>query len=159
MKKKTLFITQSALIAALYVAVTYLTNLFGMANGAVQVRLSEALTVLPAFLTPAVPGLFVGCILANILTGCALWDILLGSFATLIGAIGTKYFGKNAPLAALFPILANTLIVPFVLKFVYHAKGSMPFFFLTIFAGEFISCGILGGILYKSLKKANLFKK
>ena len=158
MRKKTLFITQSALIAALYVAITYLTNLLGLSNGVIQVRISEALTILPTFMLPAVPGLFVGCIMANIITGCALWDIVFGSIATLLGALGTYYFGKNAFLAALFPIAANTLIVPFILKIVYGAEGALAFFFLTIFIGELISCGIFGGLLYNAIKKGHIFK-
>ena len=93
--KKTLFITQSAMIAALYVAATYAANLLGLASGAVQLRISEALTVLPAFTFAAVPGLFIGCAAANLLTGCALWDVVFGSAATLIAAFGTYKFGKQ----------------------------------------------------------------
>ena len=93
--KKTLFITQSAMIAALYVAATYAANLLGLASGAVQLRISEALTVLPAFTFAAVPGLFIGCAAANLLTGCALWDVVFGSAATLIAAFGTYKFGKT----------------------------------------------------------------
>lgn len=157
MKGKTLFITQGALVAALYVALTYIANLFGLASGVIQVRFSEALTILPAFTFSAVPGLFAGCIISNIVTGCALWDVIFGSLATLIGALGTYFFGKTPIRAVIFPICANTLIVPFVLKFVYGAEGGFPYFFGTVFAGEFISCGILGIILYKSLKKYGLF--
>ena len=159
MKKKTVFITQSALIAALYVVMTYISHLFGLANGAVQIRLSEALTVLPAFTFSAVPGLFVGCLLSNILTGCALWDILFGSLATLLGALGTYYFGKKMYLSPVFPILANTLIVPPVLKLVYGANEAYLYLTATVFSGEVISCGICGIFLYKALKKTNLFTR
>jgi len=78
---KLALLTQGALIAALYTALTYLANALGLANGAVQVRFSEALTILPVFTPAAVPGLFVGCLLANLLTGAAIWDILFGSLA------------------------------------------------------------------------------
>lgn len=107
----------------------------------------------------AVPGLFVGCIAANLLTGCALWDVVFGSLATLAAAIGTYYFGKSALRAAAFPIIANTAVVPFVLRFVYGAEGSLPFFFATVFAGEAISCAVFGGVLYKAVKKSRLFDK
>ena len=116
MKEKTLQLTRAALIAALYVILTFLAQLFGLASGAIQFRLSEALTCMPLFYKEAVPGLWIGCILANILTGCALWDIVFGSLATLLGALGTYYIGRKKPaLGPVFPILSNMLIVPAVL--------------------------------------------
>ena len=157
MRMKTRFLTQSALIAALYVALTYFSAMLGIASGVIQIRVSEALTILPMFTFSAVPGLFLGCIIANLLTGAALWDVIFGSFATLLGALGTYYLGKNRYLAALFPIVANTLIIPFVLKYVYQVSEGYSFLFLTIFAGEFISCGVLGVMLSKALDKTKIF--
>ena len=149
---KTQFIAQAAMIAALYVVLTFVANAFGLASGAVQVRISEALTILPLFTPAAIPGLFAGCVLANILTGCALWDIIFGSIATLIGAVGTYLLKKHHYLLApVPPILANTIIVPFVLQYVYEAPGGIPFLMLTVGAGELISCGILGILLYHAL--------
>lgn len=156
--KKTRVITQGALIAALYVVLTYVSNMFGLASGVVQVRISEALTVLPAFTFSAVPGLTVGCIAANLLTGAALWDVVFGSFATLLGAVGTYFFGKNKFTAPIFPIVANTAIIPFVLKAVYGVSEGYGFLFLTIFLGELISCGILGVVLYSGVKTSGIFK-
>ncbi|MBO6016307.1 MAG: QueT transporter family protein [Lachnospiraceae bacterium] len=151
--KKTRFITQAALIAALYVVLTYVANLFGLASGAIQVRISEALTILPYFTPAAIPGLFVGCILSNTLTGCALWDIVFGSIATLLGALGTYALRKWKWLTPIPPILANTLIVPFVLAYVYGVEDSIPFLMLTVGIGEVISCYILGMILLFALSK------
>ena len=79
--KRLALLTQGALIAALYTALTYLINYFGLANGAIQVRISEALTILPVFTPAAIPGLFIGCLLSNLLTGAAIWDIVFGSLA------------------------------------------------------------------------------
>ena len=158
MQKKTRFLTQSALIAALYVALTYVSAALGIASGAIQVRLSETLTVLPAFAGAAVPGLFVGCLAANLLTGATLWDIIFGSLATLLGTLGTRCLGRKCYTAPIFPILSNTLIIPFVLKIAYGVGEGYSFLFLTIFLGEFISCGILGVMLYKAVKKTELFK-
>ena len=136
----------------------------GIASGNIQVRFSEALTVLP-FLTPAaVPGLFIGCLIANLVTGAMLPDIIFGSLATLIGAIGTWMLGKAAIgkdekqkklftwLSPLPPILANAVIIPPVLKYAY---GILPMWFsvITVTAGEIISCGIFGLILLAALKK------
>ncbi len=157
--KKTRVLTQAALIAALYVVLTYISNLAGLASGAVQVRISEALTILPAFTFSAVPGLAVGCVVANLLTGAALWDVVFGSLATLVGALGTYYLGKNKYLAPVFPIASNTAIIPLVLKIVYGVSDGYGFLFATIFIGELISCGILGTVLYSAIKRADIFKR
>ena len=151
--KKTHFITQAALIAALYVVLTYVANALGLASGAIQVRFSEALTILPYFTTAAIPGLFIGCILSNLLTGCALWDIVFGSIATLLGALGTHALRKQKWLAPLPPVVANTLIVPFVLAYVYSVPDGIPYLMLTVGAGEVISCYVLGMILLFALSK------
>lgn len=150
---KVLTLTQAAMIAALYVVLTFIANAFGLANYAIQVRFSEALTILPYFSPIAIPGLFIGCLISNILTGCMPLDVVFGSIATLIGAIGTYKLRKFKWLAPLFPILSNTVIVPFVLAYVYQFEGSVPYFMLTVGIGEFISCGILGMLLLFSLER------
>ena len=157
MKKKSIhLLTQAAMIAALYVVLTFIANAFGLANYAVQVRFSEALTILPLFTPAAIPGLFAGCLISNILTGCALPDIVFGSAATLIGALGTWKLAKLFPdkrfPAPIPPIVANTVIVPFVLRYAY---GIRPLWlsFLTVGAGEIISCGILGLLLACTLNR------
>lgn len=179
-KKSVLFIAQAAMIAALYVVLTLLANALGLANYAIQLRFSEALTILPFFTPAAIPGLFVGCLIANLLTGAMPLDIIFGSLATLIGALGTyalaKHFrksGKNHTatqelskekascknqalakwLSPLPPIIANTIVVPFVLSYVYHLPGTIPYFMLTVGLGEVLSCGVLGMILLNILKK------
>ena len=136
-------------IAALYVVLTYLANMVGLASGAVQVRLSEALTILPCLTVAAVPGLTVGCVLANLLTGCALWDVVFGSLATLLGAIGTRLMRKTPNLAWIPPVISNTIIVPLVLQKVYGVPDVLWFLALTVGAGELISCGLLGLLIYK----------
>ena len=151
--KKVLFITQAAVIAALYVVLTLLANALGLANYAIQVRFSEALTILPFFTPAAIPGLTIGCLLSNLLTGCMPLDILFGSLATLLGAVGTYLLRKRQWMAPLPPILANTVIVPFVLADVYQFEGSIPYFMLTVGIGEILSCGVLGMILMGVLMK------
>lgn len=158
---KTKQLTTAAIIAALYTVLTYLTNLFGLANGVIQVRFSEMLTVLPVLTPAAIPGLTVGCLLSNLLTGCALWDVIFGSFATLLGALGTRYFaGKllHKPyLAPVFPVLSNAEIVPLVLRYTYGAEGSLLYFAATVGAGEILSAGVLGTLLLIALKKRKIF--
>lgn len=150
---RVLTLTQAAMIAALYVVLTFIANAFGLANYAIQVRFSEALTILPYFSPIAILGLFIGCLISNILTGCMPLDVVFGSIATLIGAIGTYKLRKFKWLAPLCPILSNTVIVPFVLAYVYQFEGSVPYFMLTVGIGEFISCGILGMLLLFSLER------
>ncbi len=145
-------ITQAAMIAALYVALTFIANAFGLANYAVQIRFSEALTILPYFTPAAVPGLFIGCLISNILTGCALPDIIFGSLATLIGAIFTYKLRSYKWMAPIPPVIANMIIVPFVLLYAYGIRP-LWFSFLTVTAGEIISCGILGMGLLFTLEK------
>lgn len=147
-----LFMAQAAMIAAIYVVITLVFAPFSY--GEVQVRLSEALTILPVFTPAAIPGLFIGCLISNILGGCIIPDIICGSLATLIGAIFTYSLrNQNKYLAPVPPILANALIVPFVLRFGYQVPLPIPFMMLTVGIGEIISCGLLGMILYTALHK------
>lgn len=155
-----LFLAQAAMIAALYIVLTFIANAFGLANHAVQVRFSEALTILPYFTPAAIPGLYIGCLLSNILTGCAIPDIVFGSLATLLGALGTYALRRWKWCAPLPPILANTFIVPLVLIYGYglivdgfSIRQCYVYYCLTVGAGEVISCGILGMILLITLQK------
>ncbi|MCI8363995.1 MAG: QueT transporter family protein [Eubacterium sp.] len=158
--KKIMYLSQAAMIAALYVVLTLLANALGLANYAIQVRFSEALTILPFFTPAAIPGLTIGCLLSNILTGCAPLDILFGTLATLTGALGTYALRRFEWLAPLPPILANTIIVPWVLRFAYDIPDAIPYLMATVGAGELISCGLIGMLLLRSLKqiRKNIFK-
>lgn len=150
--KKVLFLTQSAMIAAIYVVLALLFRPFSF--GEVQVRIAEALTILPVFTPAAVPGLFIGCLIGNILGGSVLPDIIFGSLATLIGAYFTYLLRRqNKFLAPLPPIISNTVIVPFILRYAYGINLPISFMMLTVGIGEFISCGVLGMIVYTALAK------
>lgn len=151
--KKLVFICQAAVIAALYVVLTYVFSAF--ASGVIQVRVSEALTILPAFTPAAIPGLVIGCLLSNTLTGCVLLDIIFGSVATLIGALGSYALRRHTWLVPIPPIVSNMIIVPFVLRCAYGATDAFPFMIATVGAGEIISCYLLGMLLYGALKKMN----
>lgn len=150
--KNVLFMTQAAMIAAIYVVLTFVFAPFSF--GEVQIRIAEALTILPVFTPAAIPGLFIGCFIGNILGGAILPDIVLGSIATLIGAIFTYQLrNKNRFFAPLPPILSNTVIVPLVLRFGYGVTLPIPFMMLTVGVGEVVGCGVLGLILYAALSK------
>ncbi len=163
-KGKILYLTQAALVSALYVALTWLSNLFGLANGAVQVRISEALCILPAFMPSAIPGLFIGCLISNLSMGSNIFDIIFGSLATLIGAILTSRL-KNKFLAPIPAVISNTIVVPVVILFCYTAREArtLSTYLITtlgVFAGEVISAYIFGVILYIALeKRKNIFNK
>ena len=150
-------------IAALYVVLTMLAAALGFASGAIQIRLSEALTILPVFTAAAVPGLAVGCVLANLITGCAAWDVVFGSLATLLGAVGTRLLKKKPLLAWIPPVISNMAIVPIVLMKVYGVEDVTVFgstfsgntlwimLVVTVGIGEIIACGLLGLLLYKAI--------
>ncbi|SCZ78836.1 QueT transporter family protein [Pseudobutyrivibrio xylanivorans] len=152
-RNKILLITQGAMIAALYVVLTWVANVLGLANGAIQVRFSEALCILPIFTPAAIPGLFVGCLISNIINGCVIWDIIFGSLATLIGAFGTYFLRKTKFIFTLPPVIANMAIVPFVLRYAYMVEDAYWFLVVTVGIGEVISVCILGFILKIALDK------
>ena len=153
------FLTQASLIAALYVVLTLVAAMLGLASGTIQVRLSEALTVLPALTPAAIPGVFIGCILGNMLSGGLPWDVVFGSLASLIGAVGTYLLrGKSKWLYPIPPILANVLIVPAVLIRVYGVQDAYWFLMVTVGIGEILSAGVLGILLYNAVGKAKLFR-
>lgn len=150
--QKVLFLTHAAMIAAIYVVLTMIFQPFSFSE--IQVRIAEALTILPFFTPAAIPGLFVGCLIGNILGGCVLPDIIFGSLATLIGALFTYLLRKqNKFLAPIPPIISNIFIIPFVLRYAYGFNLPIPFMMLTVGIGEIISCGVLGMILLSTLEK------
>ncbi len=151
MQKKVLFIAQAGIIAALYVVLTVFVAAFNLASGAIQVRISEALCVLPFFTPAAVPGVIIGCFLSNIITGAMLPDVIFGTLATAIAAVASYLLRNHRFLVTLPPVLANALIIPFVLKYAYHLDDAVWFMMLTVGAGEIISCVGLGSLLITAL--------
>ncbi len=153
MRNRTKYITEGAIIAALYVILTYISMVFGIDKGFIQCRLSEALAVLPCIMPSAVPGLFVGCIISNLLTGCAIWDVIFGSLATLAAALVTSRLTRLPYLSSLPSIIANTASIPLILVYVYGIGAALPAVMLSVFVGELISSGILGTLLLIYIKK------
>ncbi len=138
-------LTQGAVIAALYAA---LTVVFApISFGAMQIRIAEALTILTMFTPAAVPGLFVGCVLANLLGGAILWDVVFGSLATLIGAAGGYLLRTHRWLVPLPSVASNALIVPLVLRYGYGVELPTALMALYVAAGELVGCYLLGELL------------
>ena len=163
MKKRSTarFLTRAGIVAALYVILTYLTALFGLANGAIQFRISEMLCILPVFILEAVPGLAIGSLIANMISGgIAVLDMIFGTVATLIGAVGAYLLRKLPPkliwLATLPNIIANTLILPPVIIVAYGSEDSYLFITVTIFISQVLAAGIGGTMLYPVIKKSKL---
>ena len=150
---KVRFLCHAAIIAALYVVLTLISAMLGLASNPIQVRISEALCVLPFFSAAAIPGVTIGCLIANIITSGNVLDIVFGTLATLIGAVGAYLLRKWKWTVSIPTIAANTLIIPFVLKYGFMLEDSVLFFAVTIFIGEFISAGILGTTLLLALQK------
>lgn len=153
MNQKINYFCTAAVIAALYVVLTFIANGLNLASGVIQIRLSEALTVLPYFMPAAIPGLTIGCLISNWLTGCVILDVLFGTLATFLGAIFSYLLRKYQWLVPIPPIVANTLIIPFVLKYAYGFTNGLSFFMITIAIGEILSCYVLGMLLLITLKK------
>ncbi len=155
-------LTRASLLAALYVVLTLFSALFGLSSGAFQLRLSEALCLLPLILPEGVIGLSVGCFLANLITGSHILDIIFGTLATVIGAFFGRALYKKLklhPFAATLPTLfSNMLIIPLLLTFTYGAEGSYLFFLLSVGAGEFISACLLGTFIFCKLQKSSFLK-
>lgn len=149
-------LTQGAAIAAIYVV---LTMIFApISFGAMQVRIAEALTIMPLFTPAAIPGLFLGCLLANLIGGAVVLDVVFGSLATLIGAVGGWLLRGNRWLVPIPAIVANTVIVPLVLKYGYGVDLPLLLSAAYIAVGEIIGCGVLGELLGTAmLKRKTLF--
>ena len=148
--KKVLYLVQAAVIAAIYVVLVMTFNMWSF--GPIQFRIAEALTILPYFTPAAIPGLTIGCLLANFLGGSIILDIVLGTLATFIGAILSYLLRKYKWLVPVPPIVSNALIVPLVLKFGYAAEEAIPYMMLTVGLSEIIVCGIIGMVLLHALK-------
>lgn len=143
--------TYGAAIAAIY---TVLTVTFApISFGPIQFRVSEALTILPYFTPAAVPGVFLGCLISNMLCGVAALDVIFGSLATLIGAVGSYMLRKHKFLVCIPPILANTLIIPWVLRYAYGSVDLIPLMMLTVGIGEVLAVGGLGNLLLLTLER------
>lgn len=155
MKKQNaaLLVAQGAIIAALYVVLTYFIAAFNLANGAIQFRISEALCILPIFTPAAIPGVTIGCLISNIITGCSIFDIIFGTLATLIGAFGTYFLRKTKFISTLPPVLSNMIIIPLLLKFAYGLDDAWWWLVITVGAGEILSICGLGMLLKAALWK------
>ncbi len=166
-KRKIEFIITGALIAAAYAGLTYLSNVFGLAYGPIQLRASEVLTILPVFTPAAIPGLTVGCFIANI-GSFNVADMVFGTFATLLAALLTYMFRdlkiKKLPLLSMFmPVIINAVIIGFEIALFFLPEGYSFWGFvisgLEVGLGEMIVCYVFGIPFYMVVKKYRIFER
>ena len=142
---------QAAMIAAIYIVLTLM--LIPLGYGPVQFRVSEALCILPYFTPAAIPGVFIGCLLSNALGGAVILDVIFGSLASLIGAVGSYLLRRWRWAVCIPPIVSNTLIIPLVLRFAYGNDQIIPYMMVTVGIGEVLAIGVLGNLLMLSLER------
>lgn len=160
-------VSRAAVIGALYVILTMISHIFGLDSGmlpfGIQCRISEALCLLPLFAPEAVVGLTVGCLIANLLVGGLWQDIVFGTLATLLGALGARAFvrtrGWKRLLATLPTVLANGIIIPLVLKLAYGLADAWWIFVISVTAGELLSATALGALLLPVLDRLPIFNR
>lgn len=157
MKLKTRTIVQAALIAAVYASFTLLIE--PLAFGPIQFRISEALTVLPAVLPASIPGIFIGCILANFLGGFGVVDIVFGSLATLLAGFSTWLLRKRRWLFPLPPVIFNGLIVGAYVYLLYDKTYPLPLTMLFIAISEALICYGLGLPLLSLIRKNRMIRE
>lgn len=165
--KKTEFIITGALIAAAYAGLTYISNVFGLAYGPIQLRVSEVLTILPVFSPAAIPGLTLGCFIANIGSFNAA-DMVFGTAATLLAALLTYIFRdikfKKIPLLSMFmPVIVNAIVIGFEIALFFLPEGYSLWGFvisgLQVGLGELIVCYVFGIPFYLVVKKYRIFER
>jgi uncharacterized membrane protein len=155
--KNSRYLVQAAIIAAIYIALTLL--LMPISYGVVQIRISEALTILPAFTPAAIPGLFIGCLVSNMLGPYGVLDMVTGSGATLLAAYLSYQLRKRPLLVPLPPVLVNGIVIGALLYYVYGVPVSLPLSMLWVALGEAIACYGIGYPLIKYLsKRTSIFK-
>lgn len=150
MSNKVKNLVKAGIIAALYVVLVVVFSYSSF--GPIQFRIAEMLTILPLFTPAAIPGLFIGCLLANVLGGAVFLDIVFGSLATLVAAFMSYRLRKKEWLVPLPPVLINAVVVGIILKFVYAEAASVWVLMGSVFLGQMVSAYGLGMILIKALK-------
>lgn len=150
MNKDVKYLVKAGAIASLYVVLVLVFSFSSF--GPIQFRVAEALTILPFFTSAAIPGLFVGCLIANILGGAIIWDTIFGSLATLLAAYLSYKLRKKTWLVPIPPILINSVVVGILLKYAYGIPDGLMLLMGSVFLGQFVAVFGLGMILLNALK-------
>ena len=157
-RNATVYVCYGAIIASLYVVLTWLSAIFKLDSGVIQFRLSEALCILAVFTPAAIPGMTIGCLLSNLIFTGNAYDMIFGTLATFIGVLGVYLLRKFPYIAPVPYVISNMIIVPLVLRFAYGVPDAFWFLLVTVGIGEIV-CALGGGILlYIALKRVKIFK-
>lgn len=157
-RKAVTSICYGAIIAALYVVLTWVSAIFKLDSGVIQFRISESLCILALFTPAAIPGMTIGCFLSNLIFTGNAYDMVFGALATFIGVLGVYLLRKLPYVAPLPYVLSNAIIVPLVLQYAYGVPDAFWFLMVTVGIGEIV-CALGGGILlYITLKRVKIFK-
>lgn len=147
------FLTQASLIAAIYSALCLLLQPISFGFGGVQLRVAEALTLLPVLMPAAVPGLTVGCLLSNIMGGATFLDVVFGTLTTFAAAVLTRRLRDRPLLAAAPPVLLNAVVVGALLRYAYGVGLPLILCMASVGAGQLVACYLLGLPMLKGLKR------
>ena len=151
--RNTRFLVQAGLVAAIYTALCMVLHPISFGFGGIELRVSEALTLLPAIMPAAVPGLFIGCLLSNILGGATMLDIVFGSLTTLAAALLTRKCRERQLLAAFWPVILNAVVIGLLLKYAYGLGMPLWLCMLSIGAGQAVACYAIGLPLMRMMKR------
>ena len=151
--RNTKVLTQAALVAAVYTALCMLLHPISFGFGGVELRVSEALTLLPVMMPAAVPGLFIGCLMANLLGGATMLDVVFGSLTTLVAAVLTRKHRDRPVIAAAWPVILNALVIGMLLKFAYGLAMPLWLCMLSIGAGQAVACYAIGLPLMRMMRR------
>ena len=147
------FLSQAGLIAAIYTALCLVLHPISFGFGGIELRVSEALTLLPVLMPSAVPGLFIGCLLANIMGGATMLDIVFGSLTTLAAALLTRKCREKPLLAAFWPVILNALVIGALLRYAYGVPMPLWLCMLSIGAGQAVACYAIGLPVMRMMKR------
>lgn len=138
------FLVQASLIAAIYTALCLILHPISFGFGGIELRVSEALTLMPVLMPAAIPGLFIGCLLANLLGGATLLDVIFGSLTTLAAAMLTRKCRNKPVLAAFWPVILNAVVIGSLLRYAYGVAMPLWLCMLSIGAGQAVACYGIG---------------
>lgn len=151
--RNTRFLVQASLIAAIYTALCLILHPISFGFAGIELRVSEALTLMPVIMPAAVPGLFIGCLLANLLGGATMLDVVFGSLTTLVAAVLTRKCRNRPVLAAFWPVILNAVVIGALLRYAYGVAMPLWLCMVSIGAGQAVACYALGLPMMRMMRR------
>lgn len=148
-----IYVAVGGLTASFYMVLTFISAVLGLSSGFIQFRISEALCILPMYSVAAILGLTIGCLLSNLLVGGFIWDVVFGSLATFLGAVGTYMLRKHRWIAPICPVIANATIIPLILVHVYGIQQAYWVIVVSITISEFLCAYVFGQFFIEIIRR------